>query len=305
MRSRTGARRLSDPPRPLWKRVLRHPARAVLRASEIAASLVYVTRPFQALRERRLERPAPVPAIRAAVVAHVYYPELWQEIRAVHATLPAGSQLIVTAPPAQAAQVAELAGADPLVEIITAPNRGRDIAPFLQALQSGALDRFDAVLKIHTKKSPHLMLGDLRRRFFFTALAGSPAVTASILRLFEDPRTGIVGPRAFFRSRATYWMGNRARVEELAARIGATPDLGFFEGSMFWVRPAALARLRTLGLRLEDFDEEAGQLDATLHHAIERLFPIAAAAEGYETRTLGGGRLVLSSNEIPSNGSAG
>jgi lipopolysaccharide biosynthesis protein len=282
---------LSEAPRPLWKRVLRHPARAVLRASEIAASLVYVTAPFQALRERRLERRTAAATVRAAVVAHVYYPELWEEIRAVHATLPAGAGLIVTAPPAQAALVAELAGSDPFVEIIATPNRGRDIAPFLQALQSGVLDRFDAVLKVHTKKSPHLMLGDLRRRFFFTALAGSPAITASILRQFEDPRTGIVGPRPFFRAAPAYWMGNRARVEELTARIGTAPALGFFEGSMFWVRPAALRRLRALGLRAEDFDEESGQLDATLHHAIERLFPLAAAADGYETRAIGGGRL--------------
>lgn len=283
---------MSEPPRPLWKRVLRHPARAVLRASEIAASLVYVTRPCQALRELRLAGAgAGAPTVRAAVLAHVYYPEFWDEIRAVHATLPAGAHLIVTAPPAQAARIAELAGADPLVEIIPAPNRGRDVAPFLQALQSGALDRFDAVLKIHTKKSPHLILGDLRRRFFFTALAGSPVVTAAILRQFEDPRTGLVGPRAFFRSAPRYWMGDRPRVEALAARLGAAPELGFFEGSMFWVRPAALRRLRALALRAEDFDEESGQLDGTLHHAVERVFPIAVAAAGFETRSLGGERL--------------
>lgn len=275
----------------LGRRILRQPALTALRACEIAASYAYLTRPIQALRDARYAG-TPEPSVRAAVLAHAYYPELWGEIRAVHATLPPGAGLIITAPPEQAKLIAERAGDHPLVQILPVPNRGRDIAPFLQALHSGVLDGYDAVLKIHTKKSPHLMLGSLRRRVFFTALAGSRAVTNAILRQFEDPRTGIVGPGAFFRTAPAYWMGNRARVEQLAEVLGAEPALGFFEGSMFWVRPAALAGLRALDLKGDDFDAEAGQLDGTLHHAVERLFPIAAAALGYETHSIGG-RLLL------------
>lgn len=279
---------MNDTPRPLWKRALRRPVLTALRAGEMAAGLVYASAPFQRLRAARFAEAQAPPGLRAAVLAHVYYPELWDEILALRATLPAGAALLVTAPPAQAARVRALAAGDPSVEILERPNRGRDIAPFLFALQSGALDRFDAVLKVHTKKSPHLRQGNLRRRVFFTALAGSRAATARALAQFADPRVGLVGPGAYFRTAAVYWMANRARTEDLAARMDVAPRLGFFEGSMFWVRPAALAPLRALGLSLDAFETEAGQLDGTLHHAVERLFTLAVARAGYETRSLGG-----------------
>ncbi len=64
--------------------------------------------------------------------------------------------------------------------------------------------------------------------------------------------------------------------------------LGFFEGSMFWNRPAALSALRSLELTQADFEPEAGQLDGTLHHAIEGCFTIAAWAGGFVVRDLNG-----------------
>ncbi|TDR85416.1 rhamnan synthesis F family protein [Enterovirga rhinocerotis] len=278
--------------KPIWKRILRRPYLAAMRVAGIGAGIAYVSPVFQALRSARLTSAVVPGSLRVATVAHVYYPELWPAIRAAHATLPAGARLIVTAPARQAALLAERAAGDPLVDVVEVPNRGRDIAPFLHLLQSGRLDGLDAVLKIHTKRSPHLRDGDLRRRLLYAALAGSRKATASILAQFADPKVGLVGLSWCFRSAPPYWMANRDRVEALAARMEGRPALGFFEGSMFWVRPSALAPLRALRLETSDFEEEGGQLDGALHHAVERVFPIAAAAAGFETRSLGGKTLV-------------
>ncbi len=78
-------------------------------------------------------------------------------------------------------------------------------------------------------------------------------------------------------------MDNKSRIERLATRMGVSEPvlLGFFEGSMFWVRPAALARLRQLCLQTDDFEAELGQVDGTLHHAVERLFTVSAWADGF------------------------
>ncbi len=121
-------------------------------------------------------------------------------------------------------------------------------------------------------------------------LCGGPSVAARVLAAFENPATGMVGWRFCYRTGRSYWMKNEARVREIASRMGAdgVARLGFFEGSMFWFRPAALAALRELHLTCEDFEPEARQLDGTLHHAIERCFTIAAWARGYVVRDLRG-----------------
>ncbi len=176
------------------------------------------------------------------------------------------------------------------VILIETPNRGRDIAPLMTVLRSGELAPFDAVLKVHTKRSPHLIDGEVRRKLLFDMLCGSRSRVRRVLKLFLDPTTGMVGWRASYRSALPYWMDNRARVEALSRDLGitGTPPLGFFEGSMFWFRPQALDMLLALPLTVDAFEVEAGQIDGMLHHAVERLFTIAARVNGFAVRDLNG-----------------
>ncbi|MDJ0390564.1 rhamnan synthesis F family protein [Roseomonas sp. E05] len=270
---------------------MRRPAIMAQRAAEMALGAAFLSAPAQQLRAWRLRRLAPPAASRAAIVAHLYYPELLCEALTALAALPSGSTLLITAPPEQAARLRQEVRGRPDVEVHAVENRGRDIAPFVKLLTEGRLDRFDAVLKIHGKKSPHLRHGDLRRRIFFVGLAGSRGNVARVLAHFRDPAVGFVGLGSYFRTRPLYWMANRPRVEALCRRMGAPAQVGFFEGSMFWFRPVALEPLKRLGLRTEDFEAEAGQLDGTLHHAVERCFVLSGLAAGYEARSLSGRRL--------------
>lgn len=280
------------PRKPLWKRFLRRPILTALRAVEIGTGLVFVSSFYRKIQDLWLPlEAASDPPIATALLAHVYYPELWPEIMEVWNALPAGSPLLVTTPRGTGERIRMLGGGDdPLIEIYECENRGRDIAPFLTVLNAGRLDRFDTVLKIHTKKSPHLMLGSLRRRVFLTALSGTPRNVRRILQQFSDPRVGLVGLSSFFRTRNVYWMDNKALVEKLCRQMEpeAPVRLGFFEGSIFWIRPQALAPLRKLDLQPGDFDLETGQLDGTLHHAVERVFTLSAVAAGYEIRSIQG-----------------
>ncbi len=252
----------------------------------------YVSEPGRRLR-LAFDRSDPLPPIRTAIVAHAYYPQLICEILRCRDFLPADTALFITVPPERVASARTILVGVPAVTLIEAPNRGRDIGPFVAVLSSGVLDGFDAVLKIHTKRSPHLLDGEVRRKLLFDKLCGSRNVVRRVLESFADPSTGIVGWRASFRTAKPYWMDNRSRVEALVRQLGVPgpPPLGFFEGSMFWFRPAALSALKCLNLQPNSFEAEAGQVDGTLHHAVERLFTIAAWSSGREVLTLNRKRL--------------
>ncbi len=263
---------------------------------EIAAGTAFLSVPGQALWRSRntLAAVAAPEGIRCAMIAHIYYPELLEDVLECWRALPDGAPLHLTAPNETAAELRIRLSELHNVTVHAVENRGRDIAPFLKVLASGALDGFDAVAKLHTKRSPHLRTGSLRRRLLFTVLAGDRLQVRRVLHRFADPKTGLAGWRFSFRTRASYWHANQARVREIAARISpqTSADLAFFEGSMFWFRPAALEPLRRLALTAADFEPEAGQADGALHHAIERSFCLAARAAGYRTNDLTGRRLL-------------
>lgn len=284
-----------------WLGILRH---YLDKLAALTFGAVFVSRPVRAALERIDPPSLPVFSGRAALVAHVFYPALAGEIRECFGRLPAGSTLIVTAPVEKVAAVraafADIEG----TRIVAVANRGRDIAPFLALLNGGELDGFDAVLKLHTKRSPHLLDGRIRRKLLYTQLAGSRRRIARVLAHFDEPGCGLVGWPACWRASRLFWVQNKDRVEALCREMAiATPDAPtFFEGSMFWVRPAALARLKRLALPAEAFEEEAGQLDGTLHHAVERLFATVAASDGFSTRAVSGATLLpAASGNVPVN----
>ena len=86
----------------------------------------------------------------------------------------------------------------------------------------------------------------------------------------------------------SYLGGNTDTIEYLATRMGLvqpTADSRFVSGSMFWVRLAALRPLLDAHLGESEFESEAGQVDGTLAHAVERIFGLCVEAAGFHIAT--------------------
>lgn len=219
---------------------------------------------------------------RALVVAHVYYPELWAELVDRIRHVPGDVDLVVTLVRGRAEHLAGPIRAQfPDAHVRVVANRGRDAWPLLQVLD--LVPGHDAVLKLHTKRSPHMRSGDAWRRDLLDGLCASTEQAGSILALLRsDRRIGVVAaPRNVL---GREFMGTNAeRVAWLVARSGRAHDPGrlwFPAGSMFWARAEVLLPLADLGLRAEDFDEETGATDGTLPHALERFLGVVAETEG-------------------------
>lgn len=188
----------------------------------------------------------------------------------------------------------------PMAEIRVLENRGRDIWPKFYGFGS-AHDSHDVVLHLHGKKSAHSHKLDEWLSHNLDCLIGSPGEVSRILSLFDRiPRLGMVAPLVFRNVLgAAHWGANYDIARELAWRMRlpvALPDdndLRFPVGSMFWALTAAIRPLLDLRLAPAHFPPEAGQVDGTLAHAIERMLGVTCQAAGYHFLPVVGARTRL------------
>lgn len=220
-----------------------------------------------------------------AVILHLHYPELWPEISEYLAHLPDGFRLYVSIGEYAAAACEDAIRAlFPGAVIERLENRGRDLLPFVQLLARARADGCRFVCKIHSKKSLHRLDGDAWRRDLFDKLLGEDPCPRRVLFAFESrPSVGMIGPAGHMVWSDRFRGSNDARVRELATSLGFDARgarYRFAAGTMFWARMAALEPLLGLGLTRESFEEEGGQIDGTLAHALERVLPLSVRRAG-------------------------
>lgn len=227
---------------------------------------------------------------RTAIVAHVFYPELLPEVLAGAACVPGGADLLIstdTAAKAAAIEAGCRGYAQGRVTVRVMTNRGRDIAPAFVGYRD-ELRRYDACLHVHTKKSPHAadkLAG--WRKHLYASLMGSEALVTAIFSLMQQAHAGLVYPQYLPALRESInWGADYGPAQQLLHGMGIALDyrtqlLEFPAGSMFWFRPDALEPLLSMDLSFEDFPQEAGQIDGTLAHAIERSFLYIVESRGY------------------------
>jgi lipopolysaccharide biosynthesis protein/glycosyltransferase involved in cell wall biosynthesis len=174
--------------------------------------------------------------------------------------------------------------------ILLVENRGRDVLPFLKIMPQVIGDGHEYVLKIHTKKTTHRNDGNLWRAELFDQLIDSRALELSFDYLKNNVDLGVLGPSGHVIPMKDYYGSNEQNVLSLATRLGLTAEnlnsLNFVAGTMFTARIKAIEPLLELGLRDDDFEEEAGQTDGTLAHAIERAFSASCFASGLRVSSI-------------------
>ncbi len=221
-----------------------------------------------------------------AVVAHIYYPDLWPEFERRLAGLEIEHDLFVTLTyrGEETEALAETIRARfPDATVVPLQNRGRDILPFVTLLNAGLLDGYRAVCKIHTKKSPHREDGDHWRDHLISGILPERGLRELLDRFEAMPDAAFWVADGQHYAGRKWWGSNFERTRHLLRRVEIDIDhdsLAFPAGSMYWVKPLMLGLLRAMRLREEDFEVENGQVDGTAAHALERCMGFLAAASG-------------------------
>ncbi len=235
-----------------------------------------------------------VPAARIAVVLHLYYIDLWQEIAAALLNISEPFDLFVTLVAGASEDIApSIEAAFPNANILILDNHGRDILPFLELLRSGVLFRYELLCKLHSKRSAWREGGEEWRQHLIRGILGNPETVNQVLRAFDsDADLGmVVADHQLFEGRE-YWAANEARLMQLFPKIGLTQasfEKSFAGGSIFWIRPLLLRSIEALGLGFDDFEPEPIGNDGTTAHAVERLISLVCHDAGMhieQTRNL-------------------
>ncbi len=212
-----------------------------------------------------------------AIIVHIFYLEVWHEIVHYLKQLDSKYDLYLTLPKEmEEVHIIKIFQEFPDAHIYSVENRGRDVLPFLQVLSLIDTTQYKYLCKLHTKKSVEIDNGDAWRKLLYYDLIGSNGISKNILKQFEtDDTLGMVTGKNLILSGIRFDLGNQAMLQKLASLSNVTfhPDYHFAAGTMFWVRTSVLTPL--LGLIKNHplhFEDELGQTDRTMAHALERFF---------------------------------
>ncbi|MDD4913598.1 MAG: glycoside hydrolase family 99-like domain-containing protein [Methylococcales bacterium] len=220
-----------------------------------------------------------------AVIVHLYYGDLFEVIARYLENFSGNADLYFSVRDGAFNEMqAEIKSRFPDAIVLSYPNRGRDVLPFLHVFPHILKLNYQAVCKVHTKKSKHRQDGDHWRNDVFNKLFGDRQTISACLEQIKQG-AGVVAPAGHLLEGSFYWGSNAQRVTELAVKMGCPEEwlakFSFPAGTMFWFAPEALKPLLDLKLKAEDFEAEAGQVDGTTAHAVERLIGLTVMKSGF------------------------
>jgi lipopolysaccharide biosynthesis protein len=236
--------------------------------------------------------------MKVAVVVHLFYADLWDEIAGWLKNIPTAFDLFVSVPQENAEELRAIVLRDHLqAQVIAVPNVGRDVGAFFAVLPQVLAGNYAVLCKLHTKKgSTH---PEAWRDLLLRGLLGNKMLVARILHAFaREPELALAGPREVYLFGPDQMTENRQKVERLTRALypnrSIPGDWGFFAGTMFWARPDLFRPLllRKLGCSTQSaqprrvmipmfsFENDNTPSDGQLAHAWERLFGIHARLAG-------------------------
>lgn len=236
---------------------------------------------------------------RVALIIHIYFDELAEFCCNYAANMPETADIYVTVPTKEKLLVVKKAFErlkDRNIDFRIVGNRGRDVAPFLVGCKD-IINKYDLICKVHDKKVYQIMPMSIGAKWGYKCFENTLKNTIfieNVIKTFEEnPRLGMLAPPVpnhgpyYPTTGKGEWGDNFAVTKEWAEKLGFNVNLDESKepiaplGSMFWFRTKALKGLFDHDWEYDEFPEEPIETDATVLHALERLYPFCVQNEGY------------------------
>lgn len=233
-----------------------------------------------------------------ALIMHLYFEDLIDSSFAYAQAIPENADVYITTNTEQKKQSIEKKFKNlkcNKLDVRVIENRGRDVSSVLVGVKDVIMD-YDIACFVHDKKTAQLKPGSVGDSFAYKCFENTlhnKEYVCNIIKLFMDePRLGLLSPMVpnhgdFFPTLGLEWGANFENTKELAAKLNINVPMDEKKepiaplGTFFWFRPKAFSYLYEKDWEYEDFPQEPNNLDGTLLHAVERIYPFAVQQAGY------------------------
>jgi lipopolysaccharide biosynthesis protein len=222
--------------------------------------------------------------MKIAVIVHLFYADLWNEIAERLRNIPIEFDLFVSVPLGMSDALSDIVlRAHPQARLLEVANAGRDVGAFFAVLPTVLAGNYSVLCKLHSKKgseSPQAW-----RDLLLRGLLANKLLVSRILHAFAcDPALALVGARDVYVSGTTQMRKNKANIEKIARLLYPDQSIprrwGFFAGTMFWARPHFFQLLAQCSEGILSFESDNSRDDGQVAHAFERVFGLLAAMGG-------------------------
>lgn len=190
----------------------------------------------------------------------------------------------------------------PFAKIILVENRGFDIWPFIQIIKNIDLDKYDYILKLHTKSYYDKAVRVNKfwykhyewRNILVDCLLENKKQFLHLLKIFKKkPKTGMLCSRLFYMPLSDFLPEDTSALLTETNRIGISLKTNYFlTGTMFMTRSGIFKKLQR-----ENIDAGMFPLNPNSHsfgsmaHIYERILSIIVYDEGYTIETLSSNKM--------------
>ena len=221
-------------------------------------------------------------------VVHVYYPEMWDELKSYlsNITLPYDLHVTIVEKNKYLQDDIIKFKKDAHVEVVE--NRGYDVGPFIQIINKINLNDYEYVIKLHTKRDWPIgtmmqgydMSGGKWRKYALSFLEKDNF--KKCLQAFEqNKRLGMVSNFHLIMNKERYDFDAMKKAKKMLKIEDLNGYERFVGGTMFMCRANCLKLLQRLNLKIGDFTKPDEKHSSSLAHVIERYIGISVCAQEY------------------------
>lgn len=239
--------------------------------------------------------------LNTVIVIHLFYMDRLGYYRKYIQEIPKDIDIVFTTNTEEKKELIQVAYKDITqshnIQVRVVSSRGRDLAAFFVDCID-LMDQYEYIGFIHDKKSirdgQSPSVGDTFSNILWDNILYSSDYISNIIEYLKgNSKLGLMIPPTPYHGpynavSDNFWTRCLDKTKELLARLNINIDLDInieplSIGSAFWARTAIFRTVVENPFTHLDFPEEPMDVDGTIAHALERVFPYLAQHEGYTT----------------------